>query len=151
MSSLKIPTSWDVKFNWVQCFFFFFFFIGYSVLKVITIRWSQFQSVSKRKHSNFHLIWKCGWLFISTHLTRESTASTVLTKCWNWELMLATNCGNPCTDGHHGWWPTFWLPTVVSQIAKFMGPTWGPPGSCRPQMGPMLAPWTLLSGFVPDW
>ena len=33
-----------------------------------------------------------------------------------------------------------------TQIAKFMGPTWGPPGSCRPQMGPMLAPWTLLSG-----
>ena len=33
----------------------------------------------------------------------------------------------------------------VTQIAKFMGPTWGPPGSCRPQMGPMLAPWTLLS------
>ena len=32
-----------------------------------------------------------------------------------------------------------------SQIAKFMGPTWGLPGSCRPQMGPMLAPWTLLS------
>ena len=27
-----------------------------------------------------------------------------------------------------------------------MGPTWGPPGSCRPQMGPVLAPWTLLSG-----
>ena len=24
--------------------------------------------------------------------------------------------------------------------------TWGPPGSCRPQVGPMLAPWTLLSG-----
>ena len=34
----------------------------------------------------------------------------------------------------------------TTQIAKFMGPTWGPPGSCRPQMGPMLAPWTLLSG-----
>ena len=31
-------------------------------------------------------------------------------------------------------------------IAKFMGPTWGPPGSNRPQMGPMSAPWTLLSG-----
>ena len=30
------------------------------------------------------------------------------------------------------------------QIAKFMGPTWGPPGSCRPQMGPMLASWALL-------
>ena len=35
-----------------------------------------------------------------------------------------------------------------SQIAMFMGPTWGPPGSCRPQMGPMLAPWTLLSGLA---
>ena len=34
------------------------------------------------------------------------------------------------------------------QIAKFVGPTWSPPGSCRPQMGPMLAPWTLLSGIL---
>ena len=34
----------------------------------------------------------------------------------------------------------------LTQIAKFMGPTWGPPGSCRPQVGPMLAPWILLSG-----
>ena len=37
---------------------------------------------------------------------------------------------------------------VRPQIARFMGPTWGPPGSCRPQLGPMLAPWTLLSGTV---
>ena len=37
---------------------------------------------------------------------------------------------------------------ITSQIAKFMGPTWGRPGSCRPQMGPMLVPWTLLSGLV---
>ena len=29
--------------------------------------------------------------------------------------------------------------------SKVHGPTWGPPGSCRPQMGPMLAPITLLS------
>ena len=31
---------------------------------------------------------------------------------------------------------------------KFMWPTWGPPGSCQSQMGPMLAPWTLLSGYI---
>ena len=37
---------------------------------------------------------------------------------------------------------------IRSQIANFMGPTWSPPGSCRPQMGPMLTPWTLLSGVV---
>ena len=31
-------------------------------------------------------------------------------------------------------------------IASFMGPTWGPSGADRTQVGPMLAPWTLLSG-----
>ena len=28
---------------------------------------------------------------------------------------------------------------IKTQIAKFMGPTWGPPGSCWPQMGSILA------------
>ena len=36
----------------------------------------------------------------------------------------------------------------TSHIARFMGPTWGPPGPCRPQMGPTLAPWALLSGLL---
>ena len=36
------------------------------------------------------------------------------------------------------------------QIARFMGPTGGPLGSCRPQLGPMLAPWTLLLGITTD-
>ena len=36
--------------------------------------------------------------------------------------------------------------TTESQIAKFMGSTWGPPGSCRPQICPMLGPWSLLWG-----
>ena len=40
---------------------------------------------------------------------------------------------------------------VLSQIAKFMGPTWGPSGSCWPQMGPMSPPWTLLSGIEWIW
>ena len=31
-------------------------------------------------------------------------------------------------------------PGQSTQIAKFIGPTWDPPGSCRSQMGPMLAP-----------
>ena len=35
-----------------------------------------------------------------------------------------------------------------TQITKFMGPTWGPPGTSRRQLGPMLAPWTLLSGTI---
>ena len=39
------------------------------------------------------------------------------------------------------------LEPIWSQIARFMGPKWGPPGCCRSQMGPMLAPCTLLSGI----
>ena len=34
-----------------------------------------------------------------------------------------------------------------SYRARFMGPTWGPSGAVRSQVGPMLAPWTLLSGM----
>ena len=36
----------------------------------------------------------------------------------------------------------------TSLIAWFMGPTWGPSGADRTQVGPMLAPWTLLSGIL---
>ena len=35
---------------------------------------------------------------------------------------------------------------TISPIARFMGPTWGPSGADRTQVGPMLVPWTLLSG-----
>ena len=42
---------------------------------------------------------------------------------------------------------TFILPQVkMPQIARSIGPTRSPPGSCRAQMGPILGPWTLLSG-----
>ena len=40
---------------------------------------------------------------------------------------------------------TIWS-TKSTQRAKLRGPTWAPCGSCRPQMGPMWASWTLLSG-----
>ena len=52
------------------------------------------------------------------------------------------------------WYITRWTSkwSDITQIAKFMGPTWGPPGSCRPQVGLMLAPWTLLSGnWIYPW
>ena len=49
------------------------------------------------------------------------------------------------------------LHSVFSLIARFMGPTWGPSGADRTHVGPMLAPWTLLSGLftlvlvIPVW
>ena len=45
------------------------------------------------------------------------------------------------------------LTIASSQIARLMGPTWDPSGADRTQVGPMLIPWTLLSGilqFQPD-
>ena len=59
---------------------------------------------------------------------------------------LQRECRYGTKTWHAIWRP--WLGLLSFQIARFMGPTWGPPGSCRPQMGPMLAPWTLLSGLV---
>ena len=39
-------------------------------------------------------------------------------------------------------------PPMYTLITRFMGPSWGPPGDDRTQVGPMLAPWTLLSGYT---
>ena len=40
---------------------------------------------------------------------------------------------------------------LTALIERLMGPTWGPSGADRTQVGPMLASWTLLSGcLLPD-
>ena len=36
---------------------------------------------------------------------------------------------------------------MATLIARSMGPKWVPSGTDRTQVGPMLAPWTLLSGY----
>ena len=36
---------------------------------------------------------------------------------------------------------------TISHCWRFTVPTWGPSGADRTQVGPMLAPWTLLSGM----
>ena len=43
------------------------------------------------------------------------------------------------------------LLSLQSLIARFMGPTWGPSGADRTQVGPMLAPWTLVSEVISWW
>ena len=67
---------------------------------------------------------------------------------WKWRpsclgLNVLNHCGLAMTSGDKDlgqhWSGMGLLPdgTKPSQIAKFMGPTWGPLGSCRPQLGPM--------------
>ena len=61
--------------------------------------------------------------------------------CWFvWITKLFVGCGNPCCCTK----PTVQLQSLIE---KFMGPTWSPSGGARTQVGPMLAPWTLLSGL----
>ena len=52
--------------------------------------------------------------------------------------MLRVSCTNPSISASQC--------MTTTQRARSMGPTWGPPGSCRPQVSPMLATWALLSG-----
>ena len=65
-----------------------------------------------------------------------------------WNQMVANHKKQDTVWNLYKYWGVLyrWL-SFPTQIAKFMGPWWGPPGSCRPQMGPILAPWTLLSGY----
>ena len=54
--------------------------------------------------------------------------------------------GDPCNTANHKLSHTQ-IMSIGSLIARFMGPTLGPSVTDRTQVGPMLAPWTLLSGF----
>ena len=44
-----------------------------------------------------------------------------------------------------------WTSGDSRKPCQITGPPWGPSGSCRPQMDPMLVPWTLLSGMILYW
>ena len=43
---------------------------------------------------------------------------------------------------------TVCMHSILTLIARFTGLTWGPSGADRTQVGPMLAPWPLLSGNI---
>ena len=58
-------------------------------------------------------------------------------------IQICHNFSN-CIDYH---WVQFKM-VRRSLIARFMGLTWGPSGADRTQVGPMSAPWTLLSGII---
>ena len=46
------------------------------------------------------------------------------------------------------WFMVLMERSILTLIARFMGPTWGPSGADRTQVGPVLAPRTLPSGYV---
>ena len=87
--------------------------------KLVNLHGVLFNGISR---SGQRSISSGGWLLLSILLTAVTVNS------------LAE------VNGHHGW--------KCPLIVRFVGPTWGPSGSDRTQVGPMLAPWTLLSGSV---
>ena len=53
-----------------------------------------------------------------------------------------------CHHGHSNFKSRIWRIVTYTLIARFMGPTWGPCGDDITQVGPMLAPWTLLCSYI---
>ena len=74
--------------------------------------------------------------------------SVILLLKWNLGPHETVNHVTAC-QYHHGAKQNNIL--IYTLIARFMGPTWGPSGAERTRVGPMLAPWTLLSGRVTYW
>ena len=65
--------------------------------------------------------------------------SLLWSHCLCWEIVT-------CTPVMRSIWSL--ILSLPSLIARFIGPTWGPSGADRTQVGPMLTPWTLLSGLL---
>ena len=60
-------------------------------------------------------------------------------------LLLICKC-NVCWQRYFEHQVWYW-----TLIARFMGPTWDPPGANRTQLGPMWETWKLLSGDFGTW
>ena len=64
--------------------------------------------------------------------------------------MNASNGNTPHQSGHCSASTHRSVFKMDDLIARFIGPTWGLPGADRTQVGPMLAPLSLLYGMVSD-
>ena len=89
--------------------------------------------------------WRGMGMYVISHSTLEGSVKVGLVLCLC--LALFSNILQLDRKSLSCVWPCWICSLYTSQIARFMGPTWGPPGSCHPQVGPMLAPWILLSGL----
>ena len=85
--------------------------------------------------------------------------NTIMIKDWSWwcnfHLWMIKSLSSSYilkTNSHINFFPILFADSYTvslhspTLIARFMGPTWGPSGADRTQVGRMLAPWTLLSG-----
>ena len=88
--------------------------------------------------------WVCGYVVVSF-----SACLSVLNL--DVAVLQSTPVHVPILICAHMWTP--WHGSVPIEcgkalIARLMGPTWGPSGADKTQVGPMLVPWTLLSEYT---
>ena len=90
--------------------------------------------------THLHVSWPtfpCTMVYVNINI--DCSYNSFSNFCSLYLLMSFWHIGRCVTHGRQQLkWPTL--------IARFMGPTWGPSEADRTQVGPMLAPWTLLSG-----
>ena len=81
-------------------------------------------------------------LWIFTLVTQSNACGNIQQLLWGGEEVIG--CDMVAVDSS-GLLYTQSVPDSEVHGAN-MGPTWGPPGAYRTQVGPMLGPWTLQSG-----
>ena len=103
----------------------------------------------KRLISSFIVKFMC--VFLCTVVFNHNKMLYVLLKFWEITTNYLFNGNN--LGYVHVTLCIFWGHIMnITQIAKFMGPTWGPPGSCRSQMDPGWPhePWEEAFGEQDD-
>ena len=103
---------------------FYFTHIWYIMPNVLTSFYGTNQGRYYHHPNSLNKKLPANWLVITGQLTSVLTANTTYY--------------NTSTE----------MSAVYSLIAMFMGPIWGASGADRTQVGPMLAPWTSLSGLA---
>ena len=101
----------------------------YCRILFVSLKQQWIQNVISRIKRNK---WLCRWIvrFVMTHILQYKLAHGMYLK---WTPCRFVECQ--------------WVNTIIpTPTARFMEPRWGPSGADRTQVGPMLAPWTLLSG-----
>ena len=121
-------TTWNKRINlsWWQYLIAFNAFSGNPAVRVMTCLFQWW-------YTKYKLIFTKNWVVMM--VTLPSLVSL--------EVIIMTTY-SAVSDHLASWLLIF---SADTQIARFMGPTWGPSGAGRTQVGPMLATWTLLSGY----
>ena len=94
------------------------------------------------------------WIFHLQHHARIGAVIVyqICRDIWQGKISQPWTQQQRCLHGsfYYAMWCIYFsgIKMMSTLIARFMGPTWGPSGADRTQVGPMLAPWTLLSGYT---